>query len=32
MFEDGLITGSGKHEELQEHHTYYKQLIKLMTQ
>ena len=32
VFEDGLITGSGKHEELQEHHTYYKQLIKLMTQ
>lgn len=31
MFEDGLITGSGKHEELQENHTYYKQLIKLMT-
>lgn len=31
VFEDGLITGSGKHEELQEHHTYYKQLIKLMT-
>lgn len=30
MFEDGLITGSGKHEELQENHTYYKQLIKLM--
>lgn len=32
VFEDGFITGSGKHEELQEHHTYYKQLIKLMTQ
>ncbi|MFJ7840824.1 ABC transporter ATP-binding protein [Lysinibacillus sphaericus] len=32
VFEDGLITGSGKHEELQEHHMYYKQLIKLMTQ
>lgn len=31
VFEDGLITGSGKHEELQENHTYYKQLIKLMT-
>ncbi|TKI68365.1 ABC transporter ATP-binding protein [Lysinibacillus mangiferihumi] len=31
VFEDGLITGSGKHEELQEHHPYYKQLIKLMT-
>lgn len=31
MFEDGLITGFGKHEELQENHTYYKQLIKLMT-
>ncbi len=30
VFEDGLITGSGKHEELQENHTYYKQLIKLM--
>ncbi len=32
VFEDGFITGSGKHEELQEQHTYYKQLIKLMTQ
>lgn len=31
VFEDGQITGSGKHEELQESHTYYKQLIKLMT-
>ncbi|MFJ7730766.1 ABC transporter ATP-binding protein [Lysinibacillus sp. NPDC097231] len=31
VFEDGQITGSGKHEELQENHTYYKQLIKLMT-
>ncbi|MFB1050640.1 ABC transporter ATP-binding protein [Paraliobacillus sp. JSM ZJ581] len=31
VFEDGRITGSGKHEELQENHTYYKQLIKLMT-
>jgi len=31
VFEDGFITGSGKHEELQEQHTYYKQLIKLMT-
>lgn len=31
VFEDGLITGSGKHEELQENHTYYQQLIKLMT-
>ena len=31
VFEDGQITGSGKHEELQENHAYYKQLIKLMT-
>ena len=31
VFEDGLLTVSGKHEELQENHTYYKQLIKLMT-
>ncbi|WP_284141347.1 MULTISPECIES: ABC transporter ATP-binding protein [unclassified Virgibacillus] len=31
VFEDGRISGCGKHEELQENHLYYKQLIKLMT-